>query len=140
MRFEGQTILRPSTYHPERFKKKDKLLIEIIIRIKKGHLMKLYFIAGIETLSVTKNNNLKFKDVKSGMTYNEDTGKVIINVYDSYSVEVLRTEYEDLPKEIYSMDICLIYANGRVLPAIRHNRKATCPNPLGYTYSLITKG
>lgn len=140
MRYEGQTILRPSTYHPERFKKQEKLLIEIIIEIKNGYLMKLYFIAGIETLGITKNGNLKFLDVKSGMTYNEDSSKVTINVYDAYSVEVLRTEYDNLNKVFYSMDICLIYANGVVLPAIKHNRKATYPNPMGYTYSLITKG
>ena len=140
MRYEGQNILRPSTYHPKRFKKQEKLLIEIIIKIKKGYLMKLYFIAGVETLSVTKNGNLEFLDVKSGMTYNEDSSKVTINVYDAYSVEVLRTEYDNLNKAFYSMDICLIYANGRTLPAIRHNRKATYPNAMGYTYSLIMKG
>lgn len=136
MKYEGQAILRPSIYHPERFKKQDKLLIEIIVESKKS-IMKLYYISSIGALSLSKSGNLRFTDFKLGKKYSEDNSNTTINIYDSYSIETLRVDYEDIDARYNAIEKCIIYANGVALPAVKHHRKIKYPNPMGYEYSSV---
>lgn len=138
MRFEGQRTLKPTTYHPERFKKKEKLLIEIIVDMGNCY-MKLYFISSIGALKLSKKGSLIFTDFKSGMVYNEDSKNVDINIYDAYTVETLRIDYDGIDNRYHAIEKCLIYANGQVLPVVKHHRKIRYPNPMGYEYSTILK-
>lgn len=137
MKIEGQKVLKASPYHPNRFKRKATILVEIVIHINKNYEMRLYYITKKVLLQLDEKDNLMFKDVKAGIMFIENTNCKEINIYDRYSIESLQLDYTH--REYRAVEKNLIYANGKIIPVVKFYRKVTDTNWLGYDYHSIIR-
>lgn len=135
MKKESQKKLKPTPYHPKRFKKNKTILIEIVIEIDKKHIMCLYYEDHILSLKLDENDNFKYIDKIAKMVFQEGGNCKEINVYDRYSIETLDIEYGS--EGYNAIEKVFIYANGLVKPAIKLHRKVFDSNWMGYKYHCI---
>lgn len=136
MKFEGQKVLRPTPYHPERFKSNDKILVEIVMETKNIETH-LYYITTTAPLSIDRDDNLIFRDIRAGIKFSEKKKGVTINIYDSYSIERNSIDYN--VEGYNALEKCTIYANRKAMPAIKLHRKAMSENWMGYDYHSIIR-
>lgn len=136
MKIEGNENYKPTPYHSERFKQDGGLLVEIIIEIRKGCSMILYYETTRNDLRLDNNNNLIFKDKIADISFMEGRNCKTINIYDAYSIETVGYDFNQ--KEYRAVEKAYIYCNGLVKPAKKYHRKMTNPEWMGYSYCWNT--
>ena len=137
MRYEAKKTLLPTPYNPNKFRDKDTLLIEIVINFNNKAKMYLYYEDATLSLRVDEKNRLYYIDRKAQIGFKEGKNCEAINVYDSYSIESLKFNYND--ERYNAIEYLMIYANGLTKPALKFHYKITENNPMDYKCHAIVR-
>ena len=133
--YAGQVVYKPSLYNKDRFKKRKKLLYEVIID-KNDKLTYLYYIDA--KIKINEYKKIELIDEKAGVSFLEDES-TIINVYDAYSIEFISTDYtlHKYDKEFISVSRYIIHANRTYKPVIKTQKRGQFRDKLNYDYYVI---
>lgn len=134
--YEGQVVFKPLPYKNGRFKKNNKYLVEVILD-RGNKYIKLYYISN--RIEVNENKKLEFEDIRASVRFSEENTDTEINIYDTYSIEHISTDY-DVRKydKIHNyISRYIIYANRKTMLVIKANRKIFYASEYSYDYYAV---
>ena len=135
--YEGQVVYKPSLYSEDKYKKQDKLLIEIKIKNNKENIHLFYI--DEDNLKIIDDNKLKYVDREAGVEFVEDEN-TIINLYDTYDIEHISTDYNVYKTDAVVLAISryIIRANREYIPVIKMIKRRKYKDKLNYLYYTVT--
>lgn len=136
--YEGQVVFKPIPFNNDRFKKRNDYLVEVILEEEDKYIC-LYYISN--KIRVDNEGNLEFFDEKANFNFSEKDDKTEINVYDSYDIELVSTDYDvyKTHRELVSISRYIIYANRKALPVIKLVYRRRFNIEWGYQYQSVRK-
>ena len=136
--YEGQVVFKPLPFRNDRFKKRSKYLIEVILD-RGDKYIKLYYISNL--IEVNKDGKLEFEDRKALIRFSESDDDTEINIYDAYSIEHVSTDYDvgKYDKGHTCISRYIIYANRKTMLVVKAHRRMKYANKYSYDYQAVVK-
>lgn len=134
--YEGQVVFKPLPYHSNRFKKQDTYLIEVILE-DVNKFIHLYYISN--DIGVNEDGKLEFIDKEAKIKFTEQNNTTTINVYDSYTIEHISTDYDISKTDAVYVSISryMIYANRKTMQVVKAVKRRKFKDRMSYQYQSV---